>query len=48
MDIIIAAVVALLGILVALIIGVALHKKQLSKTFENAQSESRKILEEAR
>lgn len=48
MDIAIAVAFIVAGIVVALVIGLFLHKKQLAATFENAQSESKQILEEAR
>lgn len=48
MDIIVAVVIAVAGIIVASVFGLVLHKKQLAATFEDAQAESKKVLEEAR
>ncbi len=49
MDIFVAAVVAFLGLAIGLgLLGFVLHKKGLAKAFDNAQKDSKRILEEAR
>ncbi len=48
MDVVIGVVVVVIAIVASLFIGAALRKKQLTATFETAQREAAKILEEAR
>lgn len=48
LSIIVYALVFIAGVVLAFIVGVILHKKQLADTFEGAREESKKLLEEAR
>ncbi len=48
MELVIGVIVAITAIAAALVLGAALRKKQLNATFESAQKEATKILEEAR
>ncbi len=48
MNIVVIVLSVLVGILISFVLGVMLHKKQISKIFDEAQEESRKLREEAR
>ena len=48
MNIVVIVLCILAGVLIAFALGLILHKKQVFKNFEEAQYESRKLIEEAR